>query len=618
MNRKQRHALKKAMAQAPEAPSPNLQQLFAKALQQHQTGYLPEADRFYRGILAVSPSHADALHLLGVIAHQTGRNVDAVELIGKAIKINSTAAPYHSNLGIAFYDLGRIDDAAAAYGAAIRLKPDYAEAYTNLGNALKDLRRLDGAVAACSAAIGLRPDHAEGHSNRGNALLEQGRVKEAMVCYERALTCDPAYAINEMNFVFTHLYRPEFGLKDILARSRGWSRKHAEGFQWLVHGQSFSGPASHPDRLPRIGFVSADFLGHPVGLLVVPAIEGLARTGHHLTCYSNSVNSDHLTARFIAAATVWRPVAGLSDDALAAQVRADGIDILIDLSGYSAGNRMLVFARKPAPLLVAWLGYPATTGLAAMDYILADPFQVPAEAEAFFTEKIVRLPNCWVPFEPPVEEPSPGSPPVYANGWVTFGSFNALKKVTPEAVEVWSRILTKLPDSHLLLKAGALSCPASGQRYRALFAEHHVAPERLNIIGQTALSEHRAWMRRADIALDTFPFAGGITTLDALWSGLPVITLPGNTFSSRDSVGFLSNIGLSGLVASDADHYVEIALNLANDKARLDSIRSGLRSRILASPLCDVERFTSDLGAALTTMWHRCCHGLPAASFDLT
>ena len=630
----------------PQAAAPDVQQLVAAALQHHQAGRLPEAEQLYRRILQIEPRHAEALHLLGIVAHQIGRNDIAVELIGKAIGINGNEASFHYNLGNALKDLRHLEK-AAAYGAAIRIKPDYPIALSSLGNALHGLRRLDEAaalhraalcikpdlpethynlgialyglgrldeaVAVFRAALRIRPDFAETQANLGNAFLAQGNLEDAVAAYRQALRHRQDYAEAEMNLAFTQLYRSGVGLSDILRRARAWNQAYAARLERTVHQ-----PPSHPQRLPRIGFVSADFRCHAVGLLVVPAIEGLAQAGYHLTCYSNSALTDELTSRFVTASTVWRPVAGMSDDSLADLIRSDGIDILIDLSGYSAQNRLLVFARKPAPLQVAsWVGYPATTGMPVMDYILADRWQIPPGAEEFYTEAVIRLPDGYITFEPPADALPIGDLPALSQGGITFGSFNVLKKITPEVVAVWSRILNRLPTSRLIMKTVALSGSGARRRYSELFAAQGIAAERLRLIGGTSPSQHMAWMGQTDIALDSFPYAGGRTTLEALWMGLPVITLPGETFGSRHSLSYLSNIGLHDMAAADIDHYVELAVTLANDLPRLADLRAGMRQRMMSSPLCDSARFTGNLATALDTIWRRWCDGHPATSFDV-
>ncbi|WP_158240554.1 tetratricopeptide repeat protein [Telmatospirillum siberiense] len=583
-------------------------------------GRQSEAAATYQRALALKPDLSAAHYNLGNTFQAQDRLEEAVISYGRAVACRPDYAEAQGNLGNVLKEQGKLAAAAAAYGRALIHKPDYVEAHSNLGLTLQVQWKLGEAVAAFGRALAYKPDHVEALSNLGVALLEQGKVEEALTSFARALACQPDYANAELNLTVSQLYRPDVGLADILALSRRWNDIHATRFQdrWPDHARP-----RNTEEKPRLGFVSADFRQHPVGLLAIPALEGLARAGYPLICYSNSNDNsfreDRLRARFAGAATEWRSAATLSDDALADQIKADGIDILIDLSGYSAGNRLLVFARRPAPIQVAcWIGYPATSGLVAMDYVLADRYQIPPGAEAFYTEAVVRLPDGYVAFEPAPDAPTVSGLPALSRDGVTFGSFNALKKITPEVVAVWSSILSRLPASRLLLKTLALDCPATRRYYAEMFAAHGIGEERLRFVGKTTAEQHMAWMGQADIALDPFPYAGGQTTLEALWMGLPVISLPRETFGSRHSLSYLSNIGLGGLAAATPGDYVELACDLAGDLPRLADLRSGLRGRMLASPLCDADRFARDLGAALTTMWQRWHDGRPATLIDMT
>lgn len=614
-----------------------------------QAGRLNDAERLYRTVLQVFPDHAEALHSLGILALRSGHYDAAADLIIKAIARTEPEPSLHSNLSFALKEGGKFEQAAGAARRALALQPDYAEAHCNLGNALFDLGKLDPSITAARRALRLKPTMAEAHNNLArsleklgrledaaeacrqalkyrpgytsalnnlaNVLLEQGNADEAVSFYEQTLGQRPEHFHAQINLMFAQLYRPGVRPADMLARARSWDDVFLAPLQgaWPVHR-----PRYQASRLPRIGFVSGDFRMHAVGLMVIPAIEGLARAGYHLTCYHNSGVNDALTARFSRAAARWHSVIGLTDDAVADLIRADRIDILFDLSGYTSGNRLLVFARKPAPVQVSWAGYPGTTGLAAMDYILADRHQIPTNAEQFYREKVIRLPNSYIGFSPSTDAPPTIGPlPAASRGSITFGSFNGLKKVTPDVIRLWGSILGSLPGSRLLLKAPALTCPATTDRYRRMLTAQGVEEDRLTFLGVTSRAEHMAAMADTDIALDPLPYSGGQTTLESLWMGLPTITLRGETFAGRHSFGYLSAIGLEELAADDVGHYAEIAVTLARDPDRLVELRSGMRARMLASPLCDIDRFTRDLAAALDTMWRRKCEGQAANSFDV-
>ncbi len=310
-----------------------------------------------------------------------------------------------------------------------------------------------------------------------------------------------------------------------------------------------------------------------------------------------------MTARLRAAASRWRPILGLSDEAVADLVRQDGIDVLVDLSGHSARHRLGVFARRAAPLQASWAGYMATTGVAAMDLIVADAHEVPAGAEAHYSEGVLRLPHAWICWDPPAEAPDPGPPPADHAGRVTFGSLNTPAKLNGTVIRLWARLLGAVPDSRLLLRYKGLDEAGVAARLAGDFAAAGIAPDRLTIEGGALPAAFLATYRRIDIALDPFPFSGSITTCEALWMGVPVVTLPGETFASRHSLSILWTAGLGDLAAADADDYVRRAALLAADAGRRRDLRRELRERLAASPLCDGRRFAGDFLAALRRGW---------------
>jgi predicted O-linked N-acetylglucosamine transferase (SPINDLY family) len=355
----------------------------------------------------------------------------------------------------------------------------------------------------------------------------------------------------------------------------------------------------------RLGFVSADLRQHPVGQFLVRTIEALRGDSGPIACYSNSLQSDELTARIRAAADVWREVPGMSDETLAEQIRADGVDILFDLSGHTAGNRLLVFARKPAPIQITWIGYPGTTGLSAMDYILADESQIPAAAEADYRERVLRLPEGYVSYDPPADAPSVSPLPAAERGWATLASFSSPAKISPPVIEVWAEILRRLPQSRLTWIFRGLDCPSVIHRYAGLFAAQGIDPARVDLRGWLPHGELLAQYGQVDLALDPFPYSGGLTTCEALWMGVPVITWPGETFAGRHAVSHLCSVGLTETIAHDRQQYVELAVGLAGDPARLAALRGGLRQRMAASPLCDGPRLAGNLMALLRGVWRQ-------------
>jgi predicted O-linked N-acetylglucosamine transferase (SPINDLY family) len=357
----------------------------------------------------------------------------------------------------------------------------------------------------------------------------------------------------------------------------------------------------------KIGYVSPDFRDHVVGLNLLPLFREHDRDRFEIIAYSNVLRPDATTERFQRYAAVWHNIRQLSDEALAEQIRADRIDILFDLAGHTARNRLLVFARKPAPVQITWAGYVGTTGLAAMDYLLADRHEVPPGAERYYRERVLRMPDGYVCYDPPAYAPPVGPLPALGRGRATFGCFNNPAKITPQVIEAWAGILRRLPGARLVLKFKGWSDPCVARRFTAMFAAEGIEPQRLEMLGHSPHVELLAEYGRIDLALDSFPYSGGLTTCEALWMGVPVITCPGETFASRHSLSHLSTVGLTETIASDWDEYVELAVALAGDLPRLAALRAGLRERMAASPLMDAPRFARNIEAAYRAMWRRWC-----------
>ena len=608
-------------------------------------GQLAEATACYRRAIAVKPDYAKAHLNLGNVLSSQGQLSEAIECCRRAVALRPGLAEAHSGLGRVLKDRGRLDEALACYrqalalrpdfaealanmgnvlvdrGAytegcacyrrALQLKPDCAEAHSNLANALMDRGQAAEAIVAYRRALEIRPDFAEAHSNLGNALKNQGRLDEALACYRRALTLKPDYVHAHDNLLNTLQYCQGVTLAQLADAQAEFERQHAAPLRtlWQPH---LNHP--EPDRVLRLGFVSPDLGYHPVGYFLIQVLQNLDRCALETVCYSDRGNDDALTARLRAAATTWRKTVGVTDDELAEQIRADRIDILFDLTGHTAANRLMVFARKPAPIQITWLGYAATTGLAAMDYILADGHEIPPHFEAFYREKVLRLPNGYVCYDPPAHAPPVAPSPAAANGIVTFGSFNNPAKITPDVVALWSAILRQVPKSRLLLKYRGWADEPTRQRFIALFSAAGLEPDRVELQDWSSHAELLAQYSAIDLALDPFPYSGGLTTCEALWMGVPVITCPGETFASRHSLSHLSNVGLTETIARDFDEYVELAVALASDLPRLAALRAGLRGRMAASPLCDGKRFSANLLALLREIWQKWCRQLKADS----
>ncbi len=489
---------------------------------------------------------------------------------------------------------GRMADAMTCFQRALQLEPDNADAHNNLGNVLKDAAQVTAAIAYYRRALQLKPDFAWALNNLGNALKDQGQIDEAVASYQRALESMPDFSDVRSNMVFSLNYRPGISLVELAEAHAEFDRRHA-----LPSTMSTRCPASWPAEEPReetprrlrLGFVSPDFCQHPVGFFLIRTLENLDREEVEVVCYNDRRPEDRLTKRFQAAAAAWRDVVNWNHERLAAQIRDDKIDILFDLAGHTAHNRMLAFVRKPAPIQITWIGYEGTTGLSAIDYLLADRYMVPEQAEGHYREKVLRLPDCYLCFDPPEEAPAVSPLPALRTGHVTFGSCNNLAKINADVIAAWADILRRLPGSRLLLKYRGLEDEGLRARYLGLFAAQGIGADRLDIEGWSPLGDLLARHDGIDVALDPFPFAGGVTTCNALWMGVPVVTWPGETFAGRHGLSFLSTVGLTETIAGSREEYVEIAVRLAAGLPRLAAIRAALREQVAASPLCDGPRF---------------------------
>ena len=571
----------------------------------HATGRLVEAASAFERTIELKPDHAQAYSNLGVALQDSGRTTEAAAAFRRAIELNPALARTHVNLGALLLDSGQAEAGTALLRRAIELEPHLAEAHFNLGIALYRENRLDEAIDAYRRVIELDPAHAEAHCGLGVATLVTGLSEEAPDHFHQALLLRPNHVRAHSNLVMCEQYRPGVTLAGLARSHAEWDRRHASD-----HHHESGGPWNldrAPERQLRLGFVSSDFRRHPVGFFLTPVLERLDPGFGEVVCYSNQAGSDDLTRRLAAAAKEWYEVYRLDDDALADRIREDRIDLLFDLSGHTEGNRLLVFARRPAPIQISWIGYAGTTGLTAMDYLIADRFHVPPHLEAHYRETILRMPDSYVCFEPPEEAPAVGPLPALTHGYFTFGSFNNLAKLTPEVIAIWAEILRRLPDARLSLVTRGLGGVRTRDRIHEAFGAAGVDPDRVQLRGKLLRSELFAAYNTIDVALDPLPYSGGMTTCEALWMGVPVVTCPAETFASRHSLSHLSNVGSTETIATNRREYVELAVRLAHDLPHLAELRAGLRDQVLRSPLCDGERFAHHLMALLRDVWRHWC-----------
>jgi protein O-GlcNAc transferase len=571
-------------------------------------GQLDNAMASYRRALQIEPDYAEAHNNLANALKDLRQFDGAASSYRRALESKPDFAEAHNNLGLVLQELGKLDDAMASYRRALEIKPDFAEAYGNLGDALLALGRLDDAMASYRHALEIKPDYAEAYSNLGNALLALGRLDDAVASYRQALEIKPDLVEAHSNLLFNHNFLSDQPAAMLLAEARRFGELVAQKAKptqtWLN--------VPEPGRCLRVGLVSGDFCSHPVGYFIESVLAALASNAAgrlELIAYSNDSRADALTERIKACCHGWQSTAGLSDAQLAQLIRDDGIDILIDLSGHTSHNRLPMFAWKPAPVQASWLGYFATTGMSAIDYLIADPWTLPETEEVNFTETIWRLPETRLCFTPPNVNVDVSPLPALANGHITFGCFNNLSKMNNAVVALWATVLHAVPQSRLFLKAKQLDTAPVQQSVLERFAIHGIGAGRLMLEGPSSRLDYFSAYHRVDIALDPFPYTGGATTAEALWMGVPVLTLTGEHFLARQGVGLLQNAGLPEWVAADADDYVTRAVSHAGDLPRLAALRAGLRQQLLASPLCDAPRFARHFEAALRDMWTTWCNG---------
>ena len=568
----------------------------------HKAGRLEEAAEIYKGVLENQPDNGTALYLLGVIADQVGEFGFALALIEKAIQYAPYIPQYHATRGMILRRQGRFEEALAALGHALRLNPDLVEAHNERGIVLQSQGRLTEALAALDHALRLNPDLAEVHVNRGSVFKDQGRFGDALAAFDHARRLKPDLAEAHSNYLLCLSYDPAQDDDALFEAHRAWG----ERFGRSPRAYTAYSNVPDPDKTLVVGLVSAEFGRAPIGWFTESTVAAVNPSRVRFLCYSGRQNEDDVTDRIRPHAAGWRSTIGVSDQALAEAVRADGVDILIDLAGHLAGNRLGCFALRPAPVLVHWAG--STHTIPAVDYSLWDWVHVPEGEERWFLETVVRLPDARLCYTPPYYAPDVVDPPVLERGRITFASFNNLTKVNAGVVALWAQVLKAVPGSRLLLNWRNLMDRDQRERLTAAFAARGIDPNRLDLRpGEPPHAGVLGEYGDVDIALDTFPFSGCTTTCEALWMGVPVVTLPSTRPVGRQSQAFLHALGRREWVARDEDEYLRIAVDLAADPGRLATLRRAQRSRMAASPLCDGPRFARHFEAALRAIWRAWC-----------
>ncbi|WP_165234699.1 tetratricopeptide repeat protein [Aquisphaera insulae] len=558
----------------------------------------------YRRALESRPDHAAAHHDLGNLLANMGRLDEATVRLGRAVELAPGSAPAHNNLGLVHWKAGRLDEAEASFRRALLLDDGLAEVHNNLGNVLQDRGRLDEAAAAYERSIACRPDYADAHNNLGIALRERGCLSDALACFRRAIELDPGLAAAESNFLYALIFDPDQTPRSIRDEHVRWSRRHAEPLARSIEPHA---NVRDEDRRLRVGYVSPDFRDHAVSIFVRPLLEAHDRRDFEVVCYADVLRPDPVTARLRALADAWRETAGLTDEQLAGLIREDRIDILVDLTMHMGRNRLLAFARRPAPVQVCWLAYLGTTGLATIDYRFTDRFvDPPGEHDGDYVERSFRLPDAIWCYDSLAGGPAVNRLPALDRGHVTFGCLNNFCKVNEGVLALWARVLNAVEGSTLLLLAPEGS---ARERTSGILRRAGIGRERLTFVGRGPRASYLERHHHIDISLDTFPYAGGTTSLDAFWMGVPVVSLIGTTAPGRAGHSLLSHVGLPELAAETPDRFVSIAVELAGDLPRLAGLREALRPRLQSSPLMDPPRFARGVEHAYRAMWREWCVG---------
>ncbi len=612
--------------------------LLARANSLRSAGRLVEALPVYQSLVALAPGEADYLNELGNCLQALGRYEDAIAAQRRATELQPNKAYLLNNLGVSLARSGSTDEAATVFRRSLSIVPDQFPILANLGNALHQSDRYEEAVQAFERAIRLRNDQAAVFRALGNSLASLKRYEEASSAYARAVELDPrnpSYRASvavlllsqgrvsesikvfrdamrfgslqpwaHSNFLLGLHYVTQSGAAEIFEEHRRWAQTHAPLVPVSAHANE---PV--PDRRLRIGYVSPDFRSQSVGFFIEPLLRMHDSSQFEITCYSDNDQTDDMTHRLRSYVERWHNIWGYDDRGVTELVRADGIDILVDLSGHTGSNRLLVFAQKPAPIQVTYLGYADTTGLRTIDYRITDNYADPlGTSEQYHTEKLVRpFASAWC-YQPPADAPGINPLPASQKDVVTFGSFSIPAKISSDVVALWSRVLRSLPGAILLLKYDHYANAGIVRYIREMFAAAGIEGDRLEFAGRSPTQRaHLATYNRIDLSLDTFPYHGTTTTCEALWMGVPVVTLAGNTHVSRVGVSLLTNAGLCEFIAHGPDEFVRIATELATGRTALAELRGSLRERMRRSPLMDPKGFTQSFEAAYRQMWRHWC-----------
>ena len=565
-----------------------------------------EAISCYQKTVSISASHPDALNNLASALNEKKKFSEAIHYSKKALSFRNDFAEAYFNLGNALDGQLKYDEAIRNYRKALSFKPDYAEAHTCLGTALAEQDKLDQAIACYLKAISLKPDLDAAHNNLANVFKQQGNLKKAITSYQKALSLNPADAKNHSNLLLALNYSADFSQEDIFKESVKWAEEHAGKISRTAG--NFLNTIEKEKKL-RIGYLSPDFRRHSVAYFFEPLLEGHHKERVTVYCYSDVESPDQVTKRLQTKSDVWFDITGQTNEEVAQQIITDRIDILIDLAGHTAKNRLLVFAQKPAPIQVSWLGYPNTTGMKQVDYRITDEIADPrGQADKLHSEQLIRMENGFLCYQAAPSAPQVTERKYNQESKITFGSFNNISKITDETQDLWAEILKQLPNSRLLLKCKQLTNKGLQEKFRHTFEKKGIAADQIEICPWLPKTKnHLELYSKVDIGLDPFPYNGTTTTCEALWMGVPVITMMGDRHSGRVGASILTYLGMEELVAGSGEEYLEKAVGLAQNYDKMTYYRNNLRQILKNSPLSNADKFAEEMERNFRKMWHTWC-----------
>ena len=595
------------MGRAKSSHEAAVEQHLGRAASFRAAGRHDEAIRTLLNATRLAPEHAEAHHQLGNALKAAGRISEAVPELFTASSLAPNDATVWLNLGASLLETQVPAAAVMAFEHVVKLAPDDPDAHNALGAAYVVLGRSGDALAAFERALQLRPAYAGALDNLARTYRTAGRVDDAIACFRRALAID-AHPVTHSNLLYTLNFSAHVTPDEVFAEHRLWNTRWADPLR-KMHKPHHT--ERDPERRLRVGYVSADFNQHAVGYFIEPVVAAHARSEVEVFCYADGHVVDAATRRIEASADRWAYVVALSDVQFAERVRNDRIDILVDLAGHTARNRLTMFAHRPAPIQMTWIGYPNTTGVTDIDYRFTDEVSdPPGETERWHAETLLRLPEVFSCYRPPAEAPAVSALPAGERGAITFGCFNNLSKMTPTVVAAWAELLKKVDCAHLRLRSRALEDTGTLASVRDAFASHGVKPDRLDLDGRIlSVADHLAAYAAVDIALDPFPYNGTTTTCEALYMGVPVLTLVGRMHAARVGASLLTHVGLREWIAESPEDLVVRGCSLAADRQGLSVLRSTLRERMRRSPLCDAPRLAAFVEQAYRAIWKAYCEG---------